>query len=487
MRPSLLDALVGVSLGLVGLAIWSRRRPAPAVLLLASAALWFVGGAVQSLVLAHRGPLTHFLVGYPRGRLVRGSERVVVAVGYAAALAYPIGRSAVATMILGASVITVTLRAYLRSRGVERPDRLVGLTASAAVWGVLCVGAGARFAGRPVDPQVLVAYEVTLISVALAVLIDVRYVRLSRSAITSLAVDLGQAGPRSLRDLLAGALGDPSLVLAYPDPRTGLLADENGRPVALGPDPPGRAVTELHDAGRRLAVLVHDTAVLDDPVLVASVAALTRVALANARLHAEVADRLVEVETSRRRLITVADTERARLESDLHGVQRRLERVGALLTPPPSGAVGLATQLVSSQDAIREFARGVHPRVLIEHGLAAAISDLARRGPVPVVVDVPDRRFGSDLEAAAYFVCAEALTNIAKYARATKASVRISDTGGELTVEIGDDGVGGAQPSAGSGLIGLADRLDVLGGRLDVDSPPGRGTRLTARIPVPGR
>jgi signal transduction histidine kinase len=488
MQNSLLDTLVGVSLGLVGLAIWHRRRPAPAVLLLTSAALWFAGGAVESLALAHRGPSTHFLVGYPRGRLARSSERLVVAVGYAAALAYPIGRSAVATLALAASVIAVTLRGYLRSRGVERRARLIGLTASAAVWGVLCVGAGARLAGRPLDPQVLVAYEVTLIAVAIAVFVDVRYVRWSRSAITSLAVDLGQAGPRSLRDLLAGALGDPSLVLAYPDPRSGLLSDETGRPVAIGPNPPDRAITELRDdAGRRIAVLVHDAAVLDDPVLVASVAALTRVALANARLQAQVADRLAEVAASRRRLITVADTERARLDAELRGVQRRLERVAALLAVPSSDGAGLARHLAASQDAIREFAHGVHPRVLTDHGLAVALRDLACRTPVPVTVDVPDLRFGSDLEAAAYFVCAEALTNIAKYAGARKASIRVSDTGGELTVEISDDGVGGAEPSPGSGLTGLGDRLDVLGGRVDVDSPPGRGTRLTARIPLPRR
>jgi signal transduction histidine kinase len=266
-----------------------------------------------------------------------------------------------------------------------------------------------------------------------------------------------------------------------------MLVDETGRPLALGPNPPGRAVTELHDAGRRIAVLVHDTAVLDDPVLVASVAALTKVALANVRLRAEVVDRLAEVAASRRRLITVADTERARLDSELHGVQRRLDRVAALLAVPPSDGAGLTRHLAASQDAIREFAQGVHPRMLTDHGLAAAVHDLASRAPVQVAVNVPALRFGSDVEAAAYFVCAEALTNIAKYAGARKASIRVSDTGGVLTVEISDDGVGGAEPSAGSGLIGLADRLDVLGGRLDVDSPPGRGTRLTASIPLPGR
>ena len=489
MPSSPLDVLAGVALVLAGLGVWQRRRPATAVLLLASCALWFLGGVLAPLVLAHRGPLTHALVGYPRGRLTRLSERVLVAVGYLAAVAYPVGRSGVATLLLGASVVAVTARSLRRSRGAERPAWAVALTASAAIWGVLGVGAVARLAGRHVDPQVLVAYEITLASVAAAVFIDVRLRRSGRSAITSLAVDLGQAAPRSVRDLIAAALGDPSLILGYDDPRPGRLADEAGRPVAIDPQPPGRTITELHDGGRRIAVLIHDSAVLDDPALVPAVAALTKIALVNSRLQAEVADRLAQVDASRRRLLSVADTERARLEAELRsGVQARLDRVAALLAPLPGDAgADLATHLAASQEAIREFARGVHPRVLTDHGLATAVRELATRAPMPVAVTVPDGRFDPDIEAAVYFVCAEGLTNLAKYARATHASVRITTDAGELAVEVGDDGVGGADPAAGSGLTGLADRLDVLGGRLAVDSPPGGGTRLTASIPVPGR
>jgi signal transduction histidine kinase len=489
MPSSPLDVLAGVALVLAGLGVWQRRHPATAVLLLASGALWFVGGVFAPLVLAHRGPLTHALVGYPRGRLTRSTERVVVVVGYVAAVAYAVGRSSVVTLLLGGSVVAVTARNLRAARGAERRARAVALAASAAIWGVLGVGAVARLAGRHVDSQVLVAYEITLAAVAAAVFIDVRLRRSGRSAITSLAVDLGQAAPPSVRDLIAAALGDPSLVLGYDDPRTGRLADEAGRPVAIAPQPPGRTVTELHDGGRRIAVLIHDSAVLDDPALVPAVAALTKIALVNSRLQAEVAGRLAEVDASRRRLLSVADTERIRLEAELRAaVQARLDRVAALLAPLPGDAgADLATHLAASQEAISEFARGVHPRVLTDHGLATAVCELASRAPVPVAVTVPDGRFDPDIEAAAYFVCAEGLTNLAKYARATRAAVRVTADAGELAVEVADDGVGGADPAAGSGLTGLADRLDVLGGRLAVESPQGRGTRLTASIPLPGR
>lgn len=476
---SLLDALAGIALAVAGLGSWRRRRPGPAVLLLATAALWFAGGLWPPLVLAHRGPLTHLLVGYPRGRLTRPADRVVVAAGYVSALVYPVGRSGVVTLLVGGSVVAVMATGLRRSR-------IVAFASAVAIWGVLGAGAVGRLAGRRIDAPVLLVYTVTVAAVAVALLLDTRLRRGSRAAITSLAVDLGQAAPRSVRDLLARALDDPTLVLGYVDPATGGLTDESGRPVTTVPETPGRATTELRERDRRIAVLIHDSAVLDDPALVASATALTRIALANGRMQAEVADRLAQVEASRRRLLTVADTERAGLEAELRaGVRARLDRAAALLASTTDD--GVAGLLTTGRQAIDEFARGIHPRVLTDHGLAAAVRDLASRAPVPVTVTVPDERFEDAVEAAAYFVCAEGLTNLAKYAGATAASVRVAADAGELRVEVGDDGAGGADPVAGTGLTGLADRLAVLGGRLVVDSPAGGGTRLSAGIPLPGR
>ncbi|MFF5288023.1 sensor histidine kinase [Paractinoplanes globisporus] len=471
-----MDTLAGVALALAGLGIWQRRRPLPSILLLASAALWFVGGFVQPLVFAHRGPLTHALVGHPRGRLTTAAERVVVAAGYATALVYPVGRPGVVTVLVGVAVVAVI------AWGGRRPSVawVTALACAVAFWGLLSFGAVARWEGLLIDPQILLAYDAVVIAVAVALLAETR---LRRSPIAGLAVDLGQAAPRSVRDLLARALGDPSLVLGYADPVTGRLVDEAGRPVEPGAEPAGRTVTELRDNGARIAVLIHDSTVLDDPALVASAAALTRIALVNARLQAEAADRLAAVEVSRRRLLTVADAERDRLEAELRAdVLARLDRVADLVDGD-----ALRAHLVAGTEAINDFARGVYPRLLTESGPAVAVQDLASRARIPVAVTAPDGRFAPESEAAAYFVCAEGLTNIDKYASATSASVRIVAAADRLTVEVADDGVGGADPGGGSGLTGLADRLAVLGGRLVVDSPPGGGTRLTAVVPLTTR
>lgn len=264
------------------------------------------------------------------------------------------------------------------------------------------------------------------------------------------------------------------------------LVDEAGRSLQIATDVPGRTITPIQDEVGPIAVLDHETGVLDDPALLGSVAALTRIALANLRLAADVQSRVADVELSRRRLLAVADAERARLEAELQaGAQRRLERVASLLADLPDDALSISALVDGTRESLREFARGIHPRVLTESGLSLAITELAASAPVPVAVSVPDRRSPSEVEAAAYFVCAEALTNTAKYAHATQASVRVTQVADALIVETSDDGIGGADPSTGSGLIGLADRLDVLGGTIDVDSPDGGGTRITARIRYP--
>jgi signal transduction histidine kinase len=450
----------------------------------AAGVLWLLGGFVTAAVFAHRGPLIHVLVGYPIGRLRNRVQQVTVGLGYVDALLYPVGRSEIATLLLAVLVVAVTAHGYHSSRGGERRARLTPTVVAMTVLGVLAAGAAARLAGWHVDHVVLVIYELALIAASFALFVDARWGRWNRAAITTLAIDLGQASPGvSLRDQIAGALGDPTLALGYLTADGDHPIDEVGRPLKIDSDAPGRVVTTIVEAGRPVAVLAHDAAVLNDPVLLDSVTALTKIALANVRLQAEAEERVVEVEASRRRLVTVADAERDRLEAELQTrVQRRLERVAWLLADVP-GSAGLATQVAMSRHAISEFARGLHPRLLTESGLAAAIAELAAAAPVPVAVSVADGQVGRDAETAAYFVCAEALTNIAKYAHAAKAQISVRHESGVLVVEIGDDGVGGADPVRGSGLIGLSDRLDIVGGTITVDSPTGGGTRLTARIP----
>lgn len=212
-------------------------------------------------------------------------------------------------------------------------------------------------------------------------------------------------------------------------------------------------------------------------------------ALANADAYRKLAD-------SRARIVEAADTERRRLERNLHdGAQQRLvslalqlRLVKATLSKDPASAETLLgqadDQLAEALDELRELARGIHPAILTNRGLGAALHALADRAPIPVVLmQIPENRLSGSLEAAIYYFVAEAITNVAKYAHATEASVAIDRSNGFATVVVSDDGVGGARPGAGSGLVGLTDRVEALGGRLHVESPPGRGTRLSAEIP----
>ena len=218
-------------------------------------------------------------------------------------------------------------------------------------------------------------------------------------------------------------------------------------------------------------------------------AELVAQALANADAHAQLA-------ASRARIVEAGDAERRRLERNLHdGAQQRLVSVAldlrlvdATLRKDPAAAGELLSKaqasLAQGLDELRELARGIHPAVLTDRGLGPAIESLANRSPVPIeITEMPSERLAGPVEVAAYYVVAEAMTNVAKYAQATHATVSISRTNGRATVTIADDGVGGADPSRGSGLRGLADRLEALDGRLDVESSAGTGTRISAEIP----
>jgi signal transduction histidine kinase len=213
-----------------------------------------------------------------------------------------------------------------------------------------------------------------------------------------------------------------------------------------------------------------------------------------ARLDAELVTRLQELRASRVRLVNAGDAERRRVERDLHdGAQARLVSVNLLLgrlklmVEGNADATAILAQAQSELSTglaeLRELARGIHPAVLTTHGLGRAIDALASRSPIRVTVEADDERFSPPVEIAAYFVVSEALTNTTKYAKASAATVTVRHDDGVVHVEIADDGVGGADPSRGSGLSGLADRVAALDGTIAVDSPPGAGTRVRVEIP----
>jgi signal transduction histidine kinase len=310
-------------------------------------------------------------------------------------------------------------------------------------------------------------------------------------------LQLGQARSRTLRWELARALGDPALEVGYWLPEAGTFVDASGGTLPLPGAGSDRSATVVEREGRPAAVLIHDPAVLSDQALLDAVAAAAQLESANARLRAEVRAQIAELAASRRRILEAGDRARQRLERRLHdGAERRLAELQETLYRCRLGATGQQTrdqisrgedQVTQAVEELRQLAQGLHPRALSEHGLAGALARLADGSPVPVEISVASRRLAPQVEAAAYFVCSEGLANVAKYAVASRAAISVTSGAGTITIVVSDDGVGGADPRTGSGLTGLADRVEALGGTFRVESTPGRGTRLAAEIPLGGQ
>ena len=325
-------------------------------------------------------------------------------------------------------------------------------------------------------------------------LVGILQARLGRGRVAGLIVALGRGVPvGGLRDVLARTLADPSLELAFAAPSGAGFVDAGGRSIELPTGDAARMVTRLERDGQLLGVLVHDPAIeAEDPGLLEAVGNAARLALENERLAAEVRAQLEEVRASRTRIVEAADAERRRIERDLHdGAQQRLVALALRLQVAKETTVGAAAlldeataELRAAVGEVRGLARGVHPAILTEAGLRAAVEALAERTPLPVTVDIPDQRFPAQVETTAYFIVAEAVTNVARHAGASHAQVAASVTGARLVITVTDDGAGGADPAAGSGLRGLSDRVAAAGGSLAVTSPPGGGTALRAELPL---
>jgi signal transduction histidine kinase len=312
------------------------------------------------------------------------------------------------------------------------------------------------------------------------------------AAVSRLIARLGQVpGEHALRAALAEALGDPSLRLAYWLPDSERFVDAAGRPFPM----PERGWTAVELHGRRVAAIVHDPALDEEPQLVRTAGAAAALALENQRLSAELRARIEDLRASRTRIVEAGDAERRRLERDLHdGAQSRLVALAMKLRMARRRAEGRpdvtaildesSAELQASLDELRELARGIHPAVLTDRGLGPALEMLASRAPVPVDVsgDVDD--LPPAVATAVYFVVSEGLTNVAKYARARHATVTVSRDDNRVVAEVADDGVGGADLARGSGLRGLVDRVAALDGRLELHSPAGNGTRLRAEFPL---
>ncbi|MFC5141130.1 sensor histidine kinase [Actinomycetospora rhizophila] len=396
-------------------------------------------------------------------------------------------------VVLFVSVL-VSVWARWRAAGPAARRALTpGLVGGTVVVGTLLVERTAILLLLPPSAGVWLAWsaQVVLVVWPAALLLGLLRSRLDRSGVGRLVVELGggPAVPERLRSVVARTLHDPSVELVHRRPGTDGFVDAEGVPVEVG----GRAVTFLERDGEPIAALLHDPALSAEPDLVEAVAAGAGLAMENERLHAEVRHQLREVRASRARLVEAADAARRRVERDLHdGAQQRLVAVGLALRLARAGAppaeldallAEAADELGAALAELRELARGIYPPLLTDGGLGPALLSLAERAPLPVVLAaVPADRPPETVERTCYFVVSEALTNAAKHAGASKVEVGVVADGAGLRVEVVDDGVGGADAD-GSGLRGLADRVAALGGRLEVSSPAGRGTRVTASVP----
>jgi signal transduction histidine kinase len=330
----------------------------------------------------------------------------------------------------------------------------------------------------------------------LAFLVALLDARLARASVGDLMVELrSDPPPGDLREPLARALNDPSLTLAYWLPEYGRWTDQDGHPLELPANDGDRAVTVVDRDGEHLAALIHDPSLADEPELLDGVSAVAGISLENGRLQAELKARLDELKGSRGRVIAAGQRERKRLERNLHdGAQQRLIALrlelgllGDRLEGDPASRRDVEharAEIGISLDELRAVARGLHPAVLSGHGLAVALESLAAASPVPVQLTVAvEGRLDEPTEVAAYYVVSESLANVGRHAMADSATVDVARRNGDLVVEIVDDGIGGADTERGSGLRGLADRVEALGGRLRVWTPRGGGTRVRAEMP----
>lgn len=465
----------------------------------------------------------HLFLAYPSGRLAGRAERVVVIIGYVAAVGLQ-----VVILMLGGFDDRHMLTVAQRQTAAETVQNVQLLTLSAlALIGVVLLWrrwwALPRWQRRRPAQILINCFSLSLVMLAalliagafqlpgfeiirlatfavaglapLAFLAGLLDARLATAGVGELLVQLRANPSRDLRELLARALRDPTLSLIYWLPQYGSWADQDGNPMTLPGPETDRRVTIVKQNGEQIAALVYDATLGEEPDLVEAVSAAAGIALENGRLEAELRARLQELHGSRTRVVEAQQNERRRLERDLHdGAQQRLVALALELgmlaeksdtDPATQGRLKRARSEVSeSLNELRDVARGLHPAVVSGHGLAVALESLATVTPLEVELKTDGLpRLPEQLEVAAYYVVSESLTNAAKHAQASRVSVELRVDEDTLVAEIIDDGIGGADSERGTGLRGLADRIEALDGRLRIWSAAGSGTRVRAEIP----
>jgi signal transduction histidine kinase len=537
-----LPALAGVLYVGAGLVAWGRRPHNRAGPLLAAAGLAWIAWGLRAAgvpALAAIGLLcealpfaiiVHLVLAFPSGRLEGAAERIVVGAGYlmiplvhapmellgasrddgirvldvvddasVADVALAVQTAADGAVLAGAAVLVArhVLKGDAGLRRAAAPVSVAGLVTLTVVALLdLLDGAGFTASGDlPVDVLDALGVAIVLI-LPLAFLAGTMLGGFARAGeLQELVRRLGVAptGEASLAAAVGDALGDPSAELGYWLPSERRYVDASGAPLHLGPR---RGVEAVTHSGRRVGAITYDRALLRDAEPVRSVAQVVGLALDHERLAAELRASARELRASRARLAEAADTERRRIARDLHdGAQQRLvllaiesDRLRRRAEEPETvrrAALELRQGLDDAVTDIRRLVQGIVPPLLAERGLRAAAEELAAGTPIPVTVDADpgELEAPAHVESAGYFVISEGLVNVVKHARATQATVSLHRQNGALSIEVADDGVGGADRTRGTGIDGLADRVAAVGGRLELDSAPGRGTRLRVELP----
>ena len=482
-----------------------------------------------ALGIASSGFLVHLVLAFPTGCLTSRTQRMLVGAGYVVVFVvtpfgalfadlgsfstmYPPNQwlianrpavyaaSSVTVSIVGSVIavgtVVVLCRRWITARAPLR--RLLAPVFVTGLVGGLASAATSVLAGSLLRQICLWVFDLAFCALPLGLLASVLRVRLGRSAVGDLLVQLRHPMPAAeLQVVLAHALGDTSLRVGYwTDDRT--MVDGRGQPLELPDDDTSRAVTVVERGGRRVAALVHDPASGEDRHVLAAVSSAAGLALENQWLAAQVAAQLAEVRASRTRILAATDAERRRVERDLHdGAQQRLVAVlvglrvaeARLREASDSAHAALVAQSAEGLEAalreLRGLARGIHPAVLTEAGLAAAVEALVQRCPLAIDLSLaPVPRLAASVEMAAYFVVAEALTNVLRHAHAMHVEIVIRHGEDRLTVIVTDDGNGSARLRDGTGLLGLRDRVRALDGDLTVASTPGSGTIVAVALHV---
>ncbi|WP_219418228.1 sensor histidine kinase [Pseudonocardia nigra] len=448
---ALADAVAGATFLAAGVVAAGRpdNRRLAALAYLAGVA-WFAANLADPLAYLHRPLMVHAALGYPDGRLRGVPSRVVVAAAWVSAVIAPVGAGAVVMAAVGIGVGVVGVALASRASLARRRAASVGAR-SAVLLGIAVAAPAVIRLVEPVSPNadaVALGYAVLVGAAGAVLLVAVLQRSGTVSGVTDTVVELADVESPRLNAMVGS--------------------------LRAGREPPGG---------------------VSDPALLGVLTNAAELLNANARLHDNLAAQVEQVRLSRRRLVEAADTERRRLERRLAaGAGRHLDELDHTLTALAAVADDDASrsladrtkrEVAATRDDLVQLARGLHPRILVAGGLRTALNDLAAHAAVRTAVRAPEERFDPTVETTLWYVCAEAAANVVKHANASAMEIEIALDGTDVVATVTDDGVGGAQPGDGSGLAGLADRLDAVGGRLELAERAAGGTRVRARVPLP--